>query len=131
MKLRLHLPIGLDMVRKGANLSVQDLIRKTSAQHQEDLRLDSKLVDQFPNGLPEIEEERLLDYVPLQYGTIRDFTDLENAKEFARQEIRRQYTAYTESEQRKRAKLAEQRKAFSEFMQRAKSMKDSPKPQDE
>lgn len=108
-KLNLHRPIGISETKKGLSLSVADLLRKTSAQNLENLEVNSRLLDMFKHGLTEVEEDKLLDFLPLRTSNYRDLTDLEKAYEDARGYIREQFELYKKSrlasEQARRAAL--------------------------
>lgn len=104
-----HRPIGASETQKGLSLSVADLLRKTSAQNLADLKLNSRLKDMFESGLTDIQEERLLDFVPLQQSAIRDLTDLQAAHDAAREYVREQFEAWERSKaaaERRRAQIA-------------------------
>lgn len=95
--MNLHRPIGITETKKGLSLSVADLLRKTSQQNLDSLKLNSKLKDMFEQGLTEVQEDKLLDFVPLQMSSLRDLTDYETATNEARAYIREQYEAWQAS----------------------------------
>lgn len=100
------------MTEKGLSLSVADLLRKTSPQVLDTMNLNSKLVDMFQNGLSEVQEDKLLDFLPLQTSRYRDLTDLDLAKEEARAYIRAQFESY------QKAKLAAEQRRRAAYVQR-------------
>lgn len=108
------------MTEKGLSLSVADLQRKTSPQVLDTLKLNSKLVDMFQNGLTEVQEDKLLDFLPLQTSRYRDLTDLEFAKEEARAYIRQQFEDY------QKAKIAAEQRRRAAFVQRVQQQQQPP-----
>lgn len=124
-KLNLHRPIGISETKKGLSLSVADLLRKTSAQNLENLEVNSRLLDMFKQGLTEVEEDKLLDFLPLRSSNYRDLTDLEKAYDDARAYIREQFELYN------RSRLAtEQARRAALLRQQQRAQQQAPPPED-
>lgn len=88
-KPKFHYPIGKSNTLRGANLSVQELLKSTSLEHKRGV-IESFLVEKDP---ADIEDEKLLRMVDLSQSPL-DLTDAEDLVHVAQKQIRDAYEAH-------------------------------------
>lgn len=94
-----HHPIGTSATKRGASLTVEELVKKTSVLERQKMIEDSPLYDEFKAGTP-IESLDLLEYIDLGIQPL-DLTDAEMLRNIARQQIAEQYDKWKKLSQSK------------------------------
>lgn len=90
----MHKPIGVSATKRGAQLSISELVKKTSVLERQKMIDSSPLFDEFKAGTP-IESLDLLEYIDLGIQPL-DLTDAEMLRNIAREQIEDQYKTWSE-----------------------------------
>lgn len=119
----MHQPLGKSQTKKGANLTVAELLKKTTLAERSSMVENSPLYDEFDKGFENLSDEQILSSLDLSSG-VRDLTDAQAVLEEARSAARTSYERWQSRTQKKN--VSEEKKPVTS-VETSKTTDDKPK----